>query len=288
MGYREGHSVNTVPGTGNIPEKNVRRPRRKRSYYMKRIVVSLAACLVILPAMAMSEEKAKPALDTFEKKLSYAMGADVGKYFRGLGKDIDFETLVYGITDGFAESELALTQEEIVMVQQEFGARLQAKQAAELEAMKEKNLAAGKTYLEENKKKEGVVVTESGLQYEFLTKGEGALPKAEDQVKVDYVGTLIDGTEFDSSIKRGEPVVFGVGQVIPGWSEALQLIPVGSKVRLVIPSDLAYGEQGVMPKIEPNAVLVFEVTLHAIEGGEEVPVAETAEEEKPAEPAKTE
>jgi FKBP-type peptidyl-prolyl cis-trans isomerase len=256
----------------------------EKEFYMKRIIVLCAACLLITPVMAQAEEKAKPTLDTFEKKLSYAMGADVGKYFRGLGKDIDFETLVFGITDGYTEAELALNQEEIVMVQQEFGARLQAKKAAELEAMKEKNLAAGKTFLEENKMKEGVIVTESGLQYEFITKGDGPMPNIDDQVKVDYVGTLVDGTEFDSSIKRGEPVVFGVNQVIPGWSEALKLLPVGSKARLVIPSHLAYGEQGVMPKIEPNSVLVFEVTLHAIEGEQEE--AKPEDEKKAVEEAK--
>lgn len=246
---------------------------------MKRIIVLVAACLVSLPTFLLAEEKAdKQMLDTFEKKLSYAMGADVGKYFKGLGKDIDFESLIYGITDGFSAEELAMSQEELVMVQQEFGARMQARQAAELEALKAKNLAEGKAYLEENKKKEGVVVTASGLQYEFITKGEGVIPKADDQVKVDYVGTLVDGTEFDSSIKRGEPVVFPVNQVIPGWSEALQLIPAGSKVRLVIPSDLAYGEEGVMPQIQPNSVLTFEVTLHGIEKPEVA--EETATEEK--------
>ncbi len=234
---------------------------------MKRLVALFAACVVCIPGMLVAEEKAveKPNLENFTQKLSYAMGTDVGRYFRGLGKEIDFEALVHGVTDGYTEAELALSQEEIVTVQKEFGAKLQAKQAEELEAMKEKNLAAGKAFLEENKAKEGVIVTESGLQYQFVTKGEGPIPQPADQVKVDYVGSLVDGTEFDSSIKRGEPVVFGVDQVIPGWSEALQLIPVGSKVRLVIPSDLAYGEQGVLPKIEPNSVLVFEVDLLGIE-----------------------
>lgn len=233
---------------------------------MKRIVALFAVYVVSIPGMVAAEEKlAKPELENFSQKLSYAMGADVGRYFKGLGKEIDFEALVYGITDGYTEAELAMSQEEIVKVQKEFGTLLQARQAAELELMKETNMAAGKAFLEENQKKEGVIVTESGLQYQFLTKGEGPLPKATDQVKVDYIGSLVDGTEFDSSISRGEPVVFGVDQVIPGWSEALQLIPVGSKVRLVIPADLAYGEQGVMPKIEPNSVLVFEVDLLGIE-----------------------
>lgn len=233
---------------------------------MKHIVALVAICLALLPGLGSAEEKSeKPKLDNFSNKLSYAMGTDVGKYFRGLGKEINFEALVYGLTDGYAGTELAMNQEEIVMVQKEFGAMLQARQAAELEQMKEKNKTAGAAYLEENKKKEGVLVTASGLQYQFIKKGEGAMPKPTDQVKVDYVGTLIDGTEFDSSIKRGEPVVFGVNQVIPGWSEALQLMPVGSKVKLAIPANLAYGEQGVMPKIEPNAVLLFEVDLLGIE-----------------------
>jgi peptidylprolyl isomerase/FKBP-type peptidyl-prolyl cis-trans isomerase FklB len=233
---------------------------------MKRIVAIFAVCCLLIPGLVSAEEKlVKPNLETFNQKLSYAMGSDVGKYFKGLGKEIDFETLVLGLTDGYGETELAMTPEEIIQVQKEFGVLLQARQAAELEKMKEKNLAASIAFLEENKKKEGVIVTDSGLQYEIIAKGDGAIPKATDQVKVDYVGTLVDGTEFDSSISRGEPVVFGVDQVIPGWSEALQLIPVGSKVRLVIPSDLAYGDQGVMPKIEPNSVLIFDVDLLGIE-----------------------
>jgi peptidylprolyl isomerase/FKBP-type peptidyl-prolyl cis-trans isomerase FklB len=234
---------------------------------MKRLVALFAACVVSIPGVLLAEEKAveKPTLETATQKLSYAMGTDVGRYFRGLGNEIDFEALVYGINDGFTDAELALSQEEIVTIQKDFAGKMQAKQAADLEAMKEKNLAAGQAFLEANKAKDGVMVTESGLQYQFLTKGEGPIPQPTDQVKVDYVGSLVDGTEFDSSIKRGEPVVFGVNQVIPGWSEALQLIPVGSKVRLFIPSDLAYGEQGVLPKIEPNSVLVFEVDLLGIE-----------------------
>lgn len=251
---------------------------------MKRLTALFAACLISVPVMLFAQEAAeKPELETFSQKLSYAMGSDVGRYFNNLGDDIDFESLIRGISDGFAQAELAMSQEEIVMVQKEFGAKLQAKQMAELEAMKQKNLEAGIAYLEENKKKEGVIVTESGLQYQFITKGDGPLPGLEDQVKVDYVGSLIDGTEFDSSIAHGEPIVFAVNQVIPGWKEAMQLIPVGSKVRLVIPAELAYGEQGVMPKIEPNSVLVFEVELHSIETDDEAPVeAEATPEQLPA------
>ncbi len=231
---------------------------------MKRIAV-FAACLVLVSTLAVAKENDTTKLDSFEKKLGYAMGADVGKYFRGFGEDIDFNAVMLGLADGYKGDALLLTQEEVVEVQKKFAERLQKKQAEALAAMKEKNLAAGKAFLEENKQKKGVQVTESGLQYEFLEKGKGALPKADDVVTVDYVGTLIDGTEFDSSISRGEPVAFRANQVIPGWTEILQLMPVGSKVRVVIPAELAYGERGVMPKIEPNSVLVFEITLHSIE-----------------------
>jgi FKBP-type peptidyl-prolyl cis-trans isomerase len=126
-------------------------------------------------------------------------------------------------------------------------------------------LAEGLAYLEENKKKEGVIVTDSGLQYQIIKQGEGEKAKLTDQVKVEYVGTLIDGTEFDSTVKRGEPAVFQVNQVIKGWGEALQLMNAGTKLHLVIPSELAYGENGAAPKIEPNAVLVFDVELLSIE-----------------------
>ena len=241
--------------------------RQRRSYAMKRLIALWAACLLLVPSLLLAAEKApvQPKLDTFSKKLSYAMGTGVGKYFRKLGKDIDFDTLLAGIHDAYSGNKLAMSDEEITTVQRQFGARMQAKEAAQMKDLAAKNLAAGTKFLNENKKKTGVIVTKSGLQYQFLKKGDGPIPKASDKVKVDYVGTFINGKEFDSSIKRGKPVVFGVDQVIPGWSEALQLMPVGSKVRLVIPPSLAYGAKGVMPRIEPNSVLVFEVTLHSIE-----------------------
>ncbi len=247
---------------------------------MKRIVV-FAACLALVSTLAVAKENDTSALDSFAKKLGYAMGADVGKYFRNFGEDINFDAFLAGVTAGYKGEKLLLTQEEIVEVQKEFSQRMQQKQAAALTAMKEKDLAAGKEFLAKNKEKDGVTVTDSGLQYEFIKKGEGALPQADDVVKVDYVGTLIDGTEFDSSISRGEPVVFAVNQVIPGWVEALQLMPVGSKVRVVLPAELAYGEQGVMPKIEPNSVLVFEITLHSIEKKPEETVNKEAVVEEP-------
>jgi FKBP-type peptidyl-prolyl cis-trans isomerase len=134
--------------------------------------------------------------------------------------------------------------------------------------MKAENKTAGAKYLEENKKKEGVIVTASGLQYQVVKQGEGEKAKPTDTVVVEYVGTLIDGTEFDSTIKRGEPAEFQVNQVIEGWSEALQLMNPGSKLHLVIPSELAYGENGAAPQIQPNSVLVFDVELISIKAKE--------------------
>ncbi len=235
---------------------------------MKKIAALLIACLFIVPAIVWAQEKENEKaleLKTIKEKLGYSMGLDVGNYFKGIGDEINFETLIRGLEDAFNGAEPAISQEEIASVQKQFGEKMQARQEEQLTAMKENNSKTGMTFLEQNKKREGVVVTESGLQYELMEKGEGAKPKATDTVKVDYVGTLIDGTEFDNSVKRGEPAVFGVDQVIPGWSEALQLMEVGSKYRLVIPSILAYGEKGAPPVIEPNSVLVFEVNLLAIE-----------------------
>lgn len=234
---------------------------------MKRLAGLIVACMFILPATVWAEEKKSDAVEfkTFEEKLGYSMGLDVGNYFKGIGEEINFDALLKGLEDAFQGNEPAISADEIATVQKEFGEKMQAKQQEQLAKMKEENKKLGSEFLAENKKKEGVIATESGLQYQLLEKGTGPKPKATDKVKVDYVGTLIDGTEFDNSVKRGEPAIFGVDQVIPGWSEALQLMEVGSKYRLVIPSDLAYGEKGAPPVIEPNSVLVFEVNLLGIE-----------------------
>lgn len=228
---------------------------------MKKIIVSAMLGLCIAGPAALSS--AAPA--SFEEKLSYSMGYEVGNYFKGAGGDIQKEYLVTGIEDAYNGKESALTPEEMLAVKKEFAMKMQSKQMAKLDEMKAKNLADGEAFLKENGKKEGVVVTESGLQYNVITKGEGELAKPTDTVKVEYVGTLINGTEFDSTAKHGEPAQFQVDQVIPGWSEALQLMNVGTKLHLVIPSALAYGESGAAPMIEPNSVLVFDVELVAIE-----------------------
>ena len=234
---------------------------------MKKTAWLIAVSICIIPAVAWSDDADKDAvkLESFKDKLGYSMGLDVGNYFKKIDDEINFEALMQGVRDAYQGKEPALSAEEIASVQKEFGQKMQAKQQGELERIKKENKEHGAEFLAENKKREGVITTDSGLQYELLEKGDGAKPTATDRVKVDYVGTLIDGTEFDSSIKRGEPAIFGVDQVIPGWSEALQLMEVGSKYKLYIPSELAYGEKGAPPVIEPNSVLVFEVDLLGIE-----------------------
>ena len=247
---------------------------------MKRLLAVVMFGLIALPLTVSGADPADRPLETNKDKVSYSIGLDLGKYLSSMKGKIDYELLKQGIDDGFSGAEPRLSQEEITSAQEEFAAALQAEQEAKLEEMKQKNSATGQAYLEENKNKEGVVTTDSGLQYEVLVAAEGEKPTAEDTVKVDYVGTLIDGTEFDSSIARGEPVTFPVGQVIPGWTEALQLMPVGSKYRVTIPANLAYGEAGAPPVIEPNSVLIFEIELLAIEEppAEVTPAEEGAEE----------
>ena len=234
---------------------------------MKKMIggITVVVILMVGALMVNSQEKKSVELNDFKSKLSYSMGLDVGTYFKSIGTEIDFTTLVKGVEDGFHEKKSLLSVEEVTAVQKEFTEKMRERQQKILAEMKEKNKKAGLAFLDENKKKKGVTLTKSGLQIQVLKQGKGIKPTATDRVKVDYVGTLIDGKEFDSSIKRGEPAVFGVDQVIPGWSEALQSMEVGSKIRLVIPSELAYGEAGAPPVIEPNSVLIFEVELLAIE-----------------------
>jgi peptidylprolyl isomerase/FKBP-type peptidyl-prolyl cis-trans isomerase FklB len=239
----------------------VKHKTSKEEFLMKKYFVS--AVLGLCFAMPAVSQSAAPA--SFEEKISYSMGYEVGIYFKGAGKDIQEEMLIKGIQDAYKDATPLLTPEEMMAVKKEFGERMQEEQQVKLAEMKAKNLAEGLAYLEENKKKEGVIVTDSGLQYQIIKQGEGEKAKLTDQVKVEYVGTLIDGTEFDSTVKRGEPAVFQVNQVIKGWGEALQLMNAGTKLHLVIPSELAYGENGAAPKIEPNAVLVFDVELLSIE-----------------------
>lgn len=227
---------------------------------MKKLLLPTALGICLLtPGIVFSN-----APTTFEDKLSYSMGYEVGNYFKKTSKDIKEELLLNGIQDAYSGAKPLMTPEEMEKVKKKYALKMQAEQMAKLEMIKKKNREAGDAFLEENKKKNGVVVTDSGLQYRVLKEGVGKKPAPTDTVQVEYVGKLADGTEFDSTAKHGKPAQFEVGKVIKGWSEGLQLMQVGSKIELVIPSDLAYGEQGAAPRIEPNSVLIFEVELKSI------------------------
>lgn len=200
-------------------------------------------------------------LETDDQKASYGIGLDMGRNLEPAKSHLDMAAFRKGLEDALAGREPAIPQEEIQTALQAFSQTVMEEQQAERSASAERNQAEGEAFLAENAAKEGVKTTESGLQYEVLEQGEGPTPTAEDQVRIHYTGTLVDGTKFDSSHDRGEPAVFPVGGVIPGFTEALQLMPVGSKYRVVIPSDLAYGPQGAGGQIGPNATLIFEIEL---------------------------
>lgn len=195
-------------------------------------------------------------------KLSYALGLSMGQNFRASGiESINVQDFADGVASVFYGSTPKMSYDEAKKEIQSFFEALQAKQQEAAAAMAEVNAKAGQEFLAENGKRVEVKTTASGLQYEVLEEGTGAQPSAGDQVKVHYTGKLIDGTVFDSSVERGEPATFGVTQVIPGWVEALQLMKAGSKWRLFIPSQLAYGPQGAGGVIGPNSTLIFDVEL---------------------------
>lgn len=207
-------------------------------------------------------------LETLAQKSSYVIGTDIGGRFGAQELDIDVTALSAGITDAMGGNDPKLTEDEAkealaAFVEQQQAAMAERQQAAQAEnaMLAEQNLAIGTAFLEANKVKEGVMSTESGLQYKVIEAGDGAKPTADDVVQVHYRGTLIDGTEFDSSYARGEPAEFQVGGVIKGWTEALQLMSEGAKWELYIPADLAYGTRGAGEDIGPNSVLIFEVEL---------------------------
>jgi len=206
-------------------------------------------------------------LDTEEKKLGYIIGMDIGKSLRDQGTDVDLDTLVEAIKATYKGEELALTTEQAGQIRKEYIEKRQAEQQAEAAVAGGTNLVEGQEFLAENATKEGVQTTASGLQYKVETMGTGPRPVATDTVKVHYRGTLLDGTEFDSSYARNEPISFGLNRVIAGWTEGVQLMPVGSKFMFYIAPDLAYGEGGGGP-IPPNSTLIFEVELLDIETAE--------------------
>jgi len=209
-------------------------------------------------------------LETEQQELGYIIGMDIGNSLRREGTDIDLDSLIEALRATYEGSELKLTTEEAATIRQNFITKRQAAMAEEQAAMQEDakaqgavNAVEGEAYLAENMGKEGVQVTDSGLQYKVLTMGTGAKPAATDNVEVHYRGTLLDGTEFDSSYSRNETASFQLDRVIAGWTEGVQLMPVGSKFEFYIKPDLAYGEAGGGP-IPPNSTLIFEVELVSI------------------------
>lgn len=207
---------------------------------------------------------AEVTLDTPTKRLSYGVALGLGRNMASDGMEMDIDAFTLGLRDAFSGAEQRLTQEEIQAEMMAFQEQLEAEQKANQEAQATTNAQEAEAFMAENAQREGVKTTESGLQYEVMKMGEGATPGPDDTVEVHYSGKLLDGTEFDSSYKRGEPVTFGVGQVIAGWTEALQMMPAGSQWKLFIPPELAYGAGGAGQVIGPNAALTFEVELLSI------------------------
>jgi FKBP-type peptidyl-prolyl cis-trans isomerase len=232
---------------------------------MKGLFVFLAIpalfTLVVLPAL--SEEQATEAESSMTpaQELSYVFGMDVGKSLKRFDAEVDLDIFMEAVRTTLKGGDPKLTPERAAEVQQNFLQQRREKLAAKRKAARDTNAAEGEAFLAENKTKEGVITTDSGLQCKVIKHGGGAKPQASDHVTVHYRGTLLDGTEFDSSYARGEPATFPVKGVIAGWTEALQLMPEGSTYKIFIPSKLAYGESGAGGKIGPNSTLIFEVEL---------------------------
>jgi FKBP-type peptidyl-prolyl cis-trans isomerase FklB len=207
-----------------------------------------------------------PKLTTEKEKASYALGLNVGNSFKRQSIDVDPDIVARGLRDAYTGAKPLLDDAQTAAALNQLKNQTMAKQQTQMEELGAKNKVAGEQFLAQNKTKEGVVTLPSGLQYTVLQQGTGPKPTASDVVVCNYRGTLLDGTEFDSSYKRGQPASFPVSGVIKGWTEALQLMPVGSKYRLFIPADLAYGERGAGGgDIPPNSTLIFEVELVSIE-----------------------
>jgi FKBP-type peptidyl-prolyl cis-trans isomerase FklB len=239
-----------------------------KGVFMKfKVVVVLSVLLLASQVNAQGNS----ALKSPKEKNSYAIGVDVGNTLRRQAIDVDQNIFFQGVKDSISGGKLLLTEQEMRETLAALQKEMVAKQAEKMKQMSESNKKQGESFLAENKKKDGVVTLPSGLQYKVAKEGTGNMPKLADTVTVNYKGSLLDGTEFDSSYKRGEPVTFPVNGVIPGWTEALQKMKVGSKWQLFIPSNLAYGERGAGNVIGPNATLLFDVELISISAGKEPP-----------------
>lgn len=237
---------------------------------MKRLIICLGA--VCIASIGLAQDKAQ--LKDQKDKASYSIGYDIGETFKKQKVELNADTLFSGLKDALAGKDALLTKEDREKTLQAFQKEMMEKQITASKEAATKNAAEGEKFLTENKKKEGVKTTASGLQYKVLKEGSGPSPKETDTVVVNYKGTLLDGTEFDSSYKRNEPASFQVNRVVKGWIEALQLMKPGAKYQLFIPTALAYGERGAGQLIGPNATLIFEVELLSIKPPE--PVANVA------------
>jgi len=220
--------------------------------------------IFLLGTINAQKKQSTITLKTLEDSISYSIGQNIGMNLKEPYMKMNFDILVKGMQDAISGASKLLTEEQMQNVMMIFNQRVMEKREADAKAQSAVAKEKGKKFLDENAKKEGVVVLPSGLQYKVLVKGDGPSPKPEDKVSVHYTGTLIDGTKFDSSYDRNTPAVFGVTQVIKGWTEALQLMHVGDKWQLFIPSDLAYGDNGAGGVIGPGEVLIFEVELLSI------------------------
>lgn len=239
--------------------------KNRSAYYF--ILLSVSAVTLLVPACKSNSasQENKTELTTTSEKLSYALGLDIGASIKENHPGVDLQLLMQGIEDRLNGNAPLLTAEQAAAVKKEFLQMMHEKRLKRLKEVAEKNLREGKAFLAENGEKPGVITTASGLQYEVLEDASGPRPTLNDRVKVHYRGYLLDGTEFDSSYKRNQPAVFPVNDVIPGWKEALQLMPVGSTFKLFIPPQLAYGEQSAGPYIGPNATVIYEIHLLGIE-----------------------
>ena len=227
---------------------------------MKNLVIGITLATLAAPAFA----EDRPALKDAKDKVSYSIGLDIGMTFQKQKMEINSDVLAAGVKDGLSGAKPLLTPEEVRQVMTQFSQDMREKTAAATKEAADKNTKEGEKFLAENKAKPGVKTTASGLQYKVEKEGSGTPPKETDTAVVNYRGTLIDGTEFDSSYKRGEPATFPVNRVIKGWTEALQLMKPGAKYHLYIPSNLAYGPGGTGGDIGPNATLIFEVELLSV------------------------
>jgi FKBP-type peptidyl-prolyl cis-trans isomerase FklB len=227
---------------------------------MKILTVVIGLLIMTYPVYAEQDT----LLKTKKDKVSYAIGMDIGKNLKKQPIEINPEALSQGLRDSLTDEKTLMTDQEYSDTMNAFRTEMTQKQTEQMKEISDRNKKDGEKFLAENRKKEGVVTTESGLQYKIVTEGTGASPKSTDTVTVHYKGTLIDGKEFDSSHKRGQPATFPVNGVIKGWTEALQLMKTGAKWQLFIPSELAYGERGAGRNIGPNSTLIFDVELISI------------------------